>query len=60
MAFLLVRDGLAEPADRYVLASGFARGVQLMLVVEDDEALHPVLDAGLSDHGFELILAKDG
>ena len=26
----------------------------LLLVVEDDEALHGVLDVGLSDHGFEL------
>ena len=32
----------------------------LLLVVEDDEALHGVLDVGLSDHGFELIVAKDG
>jgi DNA-binding response OmpR family regulator len=32
----------------------------LLLVVEDDQDLHAVLEVGLSDSGFELILAKDG
>jgi CheY-like chemotaxis protein len=32
----------------------------LLLVVEDDENVQAVMEAGLADHGFELVLAKDG